>query len=188
MAELVQEGKVRHLGLCEPAPEMIRRAHAVHPITVVQTEYSLWSRDVEDAVLPVAAELGIGFVAYSPLGRGFLTGTVTSRDQVAHDFRGVLPRFQGENFDRNLALVERVRELAAEKGVTPAQLALAWLIARGTVPIPGTPIERMDENAAAAGIELSEADLARVDEVLPPGAFAGARYPEGPAHPGPHVR
>jgi len=180
MAELVAEGKVRHLGLSEAAPETIRRAHAVHPITALQTEYSLWTRDPEDEVLPTTRELGIGFVAYSPLGRGFLTGRFQSvADLPEDDFRRENPRFQGENFARNLDLVERVRQIAAEKGATPGQLALAWVLAQGEdiVPIPGTKRrEYLEENAAAGDIELTEEDLARLDEVAPMGAAAGERY------------
>ncbi|HEY8553281.1 MAG TPA: aldo/keto reductase [Burkholderiales bacterium] len=181
MADLVREGKVRYLGLSEAAPETIRRAHAVHPIAALQTEYSLWSRDPEDALLPLCAELGIGFVAYSPLGRGFLTGAIRSVDDLApDDWRRQNPRFQGENFRRNLALVDAVRELAESKGCTPAQLALAWVLARdeNIVPIPGTrSIQRLEENVRAAEVSLSAEELARLDEIAPPGAAAGARYP-----------
>jgi aryl-alcohol dehydrogenase-like predicted oxidoreductase len=170
MAQLVAEGKVRHLGLSEAAPETIRRAHATHPITALQTEYSLWTRDPEDnGVLACVRELGIGFVAYSPLGRGFLTGRRAGR----------FPRFEGENFQRNLDLVERVTEIAEEKGVTPGQLALAWVLAQGEdiVPIPGTKRRTyLEENAAAAGVTLSADELARIDEVAPVGAGAGDRY------------
>ncbi len=180
MAELVKEGKVRHLGLSEAAPETIRRAHAVHPITALQTEYSLWSRDPEEEILPTLRELGIGLVAYSPLGRGFLTGQITSVDDLADDdFRRANPRFQGENFQRNLDLVARVREIAAEKDVTPGQLALAWVIAQGDdiVPIPGTKRRSyLEENAAAAEIGLSHEDLARIDAAAPRGAAHGDRY------------
>jgi aryl-alcohol dehydrogenase-like predicted oxidoreductase len=182
MQELVQEGKVRHLGLSEAAPATIRRAHEVHPITALQTEYSLWSRDPEEEILPTVRELGIGFVAYSPLGRGFLSGQIQSPDDFApDDFRRTNPRFQGENFQRNLELVERVKEIAAEKGVTPGQLALAWLLHQGDdiVPIPGTKrVKYLEENVAAADIELSEEDLARIDEAAPAGAAAGDRYPD----------
>jgi aryl-alcohol dehydrogenase-like predicted oxidoreductase len=182
MKELVQEGKVRHLGLSEAAPATIRRAHEVHPITALQTEYSLWSRDPEEEILPTVRELGIGFVAYSPLGRGFLSGQIQSPDDFApDDFRRTNPRFQGENFQRNLELVERVKEIAAEKGVTPGQLALAWLLHQGDdiVPIPGTKrVKYLEENVAAADIELSEEDLARIDEAAPAGAAAGDRYPD----------
>lgn len=182
MAELVRAGKVRYLGLSEAAPETIRRAHAVHPISALQTEYSLWSRDPEDEILPTVRELGIGFVAYSPLGRGFLTGQFRRpEDLPVGDVRRNHPRFQGENFSRNLQLVERVKELASEKGVTPAQLALAWLLAQGRdiVPIPGTKRRKyLEENVAALSIELSFVDLARIDAVAPQGATAGARYPD----------
>ncbi|MDP9695290.1 UNVERIFIED_ORG: aryl-alcohol dehydrogenase-like predicted oxidoreductase [Arthrobacter globiformis] len=181
MAELVEAGKVRHLGLSEASAETIRRAHAVHPITALQTEYSLWEREPETKVFPVLAELGIGFVPYSPLGRGFLTGQLRSPDDfAADDFRRHSPRFQGENFTRNLELVDRVRELADEKQCSPAQLALAWLLAQGEhiVPIPGTKKrERLAENLGAAAVELSAEDLARLDELAPAGAAAGARYP-----------
>ena len=182
MGELVQAGKVRYLGISEAAPETIRRAHAVHPITALQTEYSLWSRDVEDEILPTARELGIGFVAYSPLGRGFLTGQIQSPDDFEEDdFRRTSPRFQGENFRKNLELVERVKEIAAEKDVTPGQLALAWLLHQGEdiVPIPGTKRRKyLEENAAAADIELTDEDLKRIDEVAPKGAATGERYSE----------
>jgi aryl-alcohol dehydrogenase-like predicted oxidoreductase len=182
MAELVRDGKVRFLGLSEAAPVTIRRAHAVHPISALQTEYSLWSRDPEDDVLPTVRELGIGFVAYSPLGRGFLSGRFQSPDDLEEgDFRRNNPRFQGENFQRNLDLVERVREIAEEKGVTPAQLALAWVLAQGEdiVPIPGTTHrERVEENVAAADVDLIEEDLERIEAAFPKGATAGARYPD----------
>ncbi|MFC9351443.1 aldo/keto reductase [Arthrobacter sp. NPDC057013] len=181
MAELVEAGKVRYLGLSEASADTIRRAHAVHPITALQTEYSLWEREPETKVFPVLAELGIGFVPYSPLGRGFLTGQLRSPDDFAEDdFRRHSPRFQGENFTRNLQLVDRVKELADEKQCSPAQLALAWLLAQGEhiVPIPGTKKrERLAENLGAADVELSAADLARLDELAPAGAAAGARYP-----------
>jgi aryl-alcohol dehydrogenase-like predicted oxidoreductase len=182
MAELVEQGKVRHLGLSEASPETIRRAHAVHPISALQTEYSLWTRDPEDAVLPTVRELGIGFVAYSPLGRGFLSGAITRPEDMAEDdFRRRNPRFQGENFAKNLELVERVREIAEEKGATPGQLALAWLLYQGddVVPIPGTKRRRyLEENAAASEIELSADDLERIDDAAPAGATAGDRYPD----------
>ncbi|HET8539061.1 MAG TPA: aldo/keto reductase [Anaeromyxobacter sp.] len=186
MAELVRGGKVRWLGLSEAAPATIRRAHAVHPISALQTEYSLWSREPEDEILPTVRELGIGFVAYSPLGRGFLTGRFrTFEDLPADDYRRASPRFQGENFGRNLRLVERIRELAAEKSVGPAQLALAWVLARGqdVVAIPGTTTRRhLEENLAAASIRLSREDLARIDAVAPKGVAAGERYhPQGMA-------
>ncbi len=180
MAELVAAGKVRYLGLSEASPQTIRRAHAVHPIAAVQTEYSLWTRDPEDGVLDTCRELGIGFVAYSPLGRGFLTGRFRSADDFEDgDFRGGLPRLQGENFERNLELVRRVEEIAAAKGVTPAQLALAWVLAQGddVVPIPGTKRRSyLEENAGASEIELDADDLAQLDEAFPPAAAAGARY------------
>ena len=181
MAELVQAGKVRHLGLSEASADTVRRAHAVHPITALQTEYSLWEREPETKVFPVLAELGIGFVPYSPLGRGFLTGQFRSPEDFApDDFRRHSPRFQGENFDRNLQLVDRVKELADAKGCTPGQLALAWLLAQGEhiVPIPGTKkVNRLRENLGAADVELSAEDLARLDELAPAGVAAGARYP-----------
>ena len=180
MKELVEAGKVRHLGLSEASPETIRRAHAVHPITALQTEYSLWSRDPEEEILPTVRELGIGFVAYSPLGRGFLSGRFKSPDDFGEgDFRSWHPRFQGENFRRNLELVERVKEIADEKGVTAGQLALAWVLAQGEdiVPIPGTTtIRHLEENVAAADIELTDEDLQRLDEAAPVGVAAGARY------------
>jgi aryl-alcohol dehydrogenase-like predicted oxidoreductase len=181
MARLVQDGKVRYLGLSEAAPATIRRAQATHPITALQTEYSLWSRDPEEEVLPACRELGIGFVAYSPLGRGFLTGQIKSPDDLApDDVRRGHPRFQGENFQRNLDLVTRVQEIAREKGCTPAQLALAWVLARGedVVPIPGTKRRRyLEENVGALQVELSADDLARIDAVAPRGVAAGERYP-----------
>jgi aryl-alcohol dehydrogenase-like predicted oxidoreductase len=182
MAELVAQGKVRHLGLSEASPQTIRRAHAVHPVTALQTEYSLWTRDPEEEVLPTIRELGIGYVAYSPLGRGFLTGRFRTPDDFDEDdFRRHHPRFQGENFARNLDLVERVRQIAEEKGCTPGQLALAWVLSRGEdiVPIPGTKRRRyLEENVAAADIALSDDDLARLDEAAPVGATAGERYPD----------
>jgi aryl-alcohol dehydrogenase-like predicted oxidoreductase len=183
MAELVRAGKVRHLGLSEAAPETIRRAHATHPITALQTEYSLWTRDVEENdVLNTVRELGIGFVAYSPLGRGFLTGRFRTFDDLpADDFRRRNPRFQGENFDRNLDLVHEVERLASEKRVTPGQLALAWVLARGEdiVPIPGTKhVKYLEENAAAARIELTDDEIAQLDDVIPVGAATGTRYPD----------
>jgi aryl-alcohol dehydrogenase-like predicted oxidoreductase len=182
MKELVEAGKVRFLGISEAAPETIRRAHSVHPVSALQTEYSLWSRDVEDEILPTARELGIGFVPYSPLGRGFLTGRITSpEDFEEDDFRRNAPRFQGENFQKNLDLVDRVREIAQEKDVTAGQLALAWLLYQGedVVPIPGTKRrEYLEENAAAADVELTGEDLRRIEEVAPAGAAAGERYDE----------
>jgi aryl-alcohol dehydrogenase-like predicted oxidoreductase len=182
MAQLVDEGKVRFLGLSEAAPETIRRAHAVHPITAVQTELSLWSRDAEAGVLPTVRELGIGYVAYSPLGRGFLTGQITSpEDFPEDDFRRFHPRFTGENFHQNIALVHEVEAMAREKGCTTAQLALAWVLAQGddVVPIPGTKRRKyLDENIAALDVKLSDEDLQRLDRILPPGAAAGERYHE----------
>ena len=182
MAKLVEAGKVRHLGLSEASPETIRRAARVHPIAALQSEYSLWTRDVEAEVLPTCRELGIGFVAYSPLGRGFLTGAIQKPDQLAeNDWRRRNPRFQGENFDRNQRLVKAVTEIANERGHTPAQLALAWLLHQGKdiVPIPGTRrIARLDENAAATKIHLSYGDIERIDAVLHENVVAGARYPE----------
>ncbi|HZO14402.1 MAG TPA: aldo/keto reductase [Polyangiaceae bacterium] len=182
MAELVQAGKVRHLGLSEAGSATLRRACAVHPIAALQTELSLWSRDAEDEILATCAELGVTFVAYSPLGRGFLTGAIRSVDDLsADDYRRNSPRFQGENFDKNLELVEKVEELARQRGITPAQLALAWVLSRGdhVVAIPGTrSAARVDENAAAAHIELSKAELETLDAYFPPGAAAGTRYPE----------
>jgi aryl-alcohol dehydrogenase-like predicted oxidoreductase len=179
MAELVAEGKVRALGLSEAGPETIRRAHAVHPIAAVQTEYSLWSRDVEDDVLPALRELGIALVAYSPLGRGFLTGAYKSIDDFdADDYRRHSPRFQGENFQKNLDLVRAIEELARAKGVTPAQLALAWVLAQGEdiVPIPGTKRrERLEENVGGVDVELSAAELTEIADALP--RASGDRYP-----------
>jgi aryl-alcohol dehydrogenase-like predicted oxidoreductase len=178
MAELVRQGKVRYLGLCEAAPATLRRAHAVHPISVLQTEYSLWSRDPEDELIPTVRELGIGFVAYSPLGRGFLTGQLRRFEDLApDDWRRHRPRFQGENFRKNLERVDRVKETAATKQVTPAQLALAWLLAQGVVPIPGTKRRKnLEENVAALGITLTREDLQRIDEAAPKGAASGERY------------
>jgi len=182
MAELVRAGKVRFIGLSEAAPATIRRAHKVHPITALQTEYSLWSRDPEDEILPTVRELGIGFVPYSPLGRGFLTGRFRRFEEIPEgDYRRNSPRFQGENFQKNLALVDRVREIAREKGVKPSQLALAWVLAQGEwlVPIPGTARrDHLEENIAALDIVLSTEDLRRIDAVAPKGAAAGARYAE----------
>jgi len=182
MKELVEAGKVTHLGISEAAPATIRAAHAVHPITALQTEWSLWSRDPEDELLPTVRELGIGFVPYSPLGRGFLTGQfLTPEDIPEGDFRRHNPRFQGENFTRNLQLVERVQSLAADKGCTPAQLALAWLLHQGedVVPIPGTKRRiRLEENLGAVDVSLSAGDLARLAELAPVGAAAGDRYPD----------
>jgi aryl-alcohol dehydrogenase-like predicted oxidoreductase len=183
MAELVEAGKVRYLGLSEAAPETMRRAQAIHPISALQTEYSLWTRDPEDGLFDAVRELGIGFVAYSPLGRGFLSGTIrTPRDlDSEQDGRLNHPRFQGDNFQRNLDLVERVREIATEKGVTPSQLALAWVLSRGQdiVPIPGTKhVRYLEENAEATEIELTEEDLERIEWAFPKGETAGQRYPD----------
>jgi aryl-alcohol dehydrogenase-like predicted oxidoreductase len=184
LADLVRAGKVGHLGISEAAPATVRRAHAVHPVTAGQYEYSLFTRDPEDELLELFKELGIGLVAYSPLGRGFLTGTVTDVEGLAaDDFRRRIPRFQGENFDRNLALVATVREVAEAKGVTPAQLALAWVLAQGAdvVPIPGTKRSTyLEQNVAATGIELSDDDLAALEKAAPRAAVAGDRYaPDG---------
>jgi aryl-alcohol dehydrogenase-like predicted oxidoreductase len=180
MAELVKAGKVRHLGLSEAAPETIRRAAAVHPIAALQTEYSLWSRDPEDQILSTVRKLGIGFVAYSPLGRGFLTGQFKAFEDLApDDYRRQSPRFQGENFQRNLDLVASVVELAVTKGCTPGQLALAWVLAQGAdiVPIPGTKRQSyLDENLGALRVTLSPGDLKRIDAILPPGSTSGERY------------
>ncbi|MFO0577651.1 MAG: aldo/keto reductase [Polyangia bacterium] len=181
MAELVRAGKVRFLGLSEAGPANIRRAHSVHPITALQSEYSLWTRDPEDGILDTCRELGIGFVPYSPLGRGFLTGEIRRFEDFApDDFRRFNPRFQGDNFVKNLELVDKLRELAAQKGVTPSQLALAWVLAKGDfiVPIPGTKRrDRLEENVAAATIRLSPEELAAIEAVAPPGVAAGTRYP-----------
>jgi aryl-alcohol dehydrogenase-like predicted oxidoreductase len=184
MARLIEEGKVRCLGLSEASAATIRRAHAVHPITALQSEYSLWSRDPEEEILPTCRALGIGFVPYSPLGRGFLTGQIRRFEDLAEDdFRRLNPRFQGENFLKNLDLVKRVQAIAAEKGCTPSQLALAWVLAQGNdmVPIPGTTRRKhLDENVGALAIRLTPHDLARIDEVAPKGVAAGDRYaPEG---------
>jgi aryl-alcohol dehydrogenase-like predicted oxidoreductase len=183
MAELVRQGKVRFLGMSEAAPATIRRAHAVHPITALQSEYSLWSRDVEDAILPACRELGIGFVAYSPLGRGFLTGRFRKfEDLPADDYRRNQPRFQGANFQKNLDLVSHLEQVAQQKKCTPSQLALAWLLARGqdVVPIPGTKrVTYLEENVGALDVQLTPADLRRIDEIAPLGVAAGTRYPEG---------
>ncbi|WP_434387370.1 aldo/keto reductase [Melittangium boletus] len=182
MAELVKQGKVRYLGLSEASPSTIRRAHAVHPISALQTEYSLWSRDPEDEILPTVRALGIGFVAYSPLGRGFLTGRFRSvEDLEPGDYRRNSPRFQGENFAKNLQLVDKVNQLAARKKVQASQLALAWVLARGEdiVPIPGTKrLPYLEENLAAADIRLSAEELRELDAIAPLGAAAGLRYPE----------
>jgi aryl-alcohol dehydrogenase-like predicted oxidoreductase len=180
MASLIDAGKVRFLGLSEAAPDTIRRAHAVHPISALQTEYSLWSRDPEDEILPTLRELGIGLVAYSPLGRGFLTGQITSPADLAQDdFRRHSPRFQGENFERNLELVDRIRQIAREKDCTPGQLALAWVLTQGQdiVPIPGTKRRRyLEENVQAVELSLDREDLERIDDAAPVGAAAGDRY------------
>jgi aryl-alcohol dehydrogenase-like predicted oxidoreductase len=182
MKELVAAGKVRFLGLSEAAPPTIRRAHAVHPIAALQTEYSLWSRDPEDEILPTCRELGIGFVPYSPLGRGFLTGQIKSPEDFApDDFRRHGPRFQSENFQKNLDLVGKIEEMAREKGCKPSQLALAWVLAQGEeiVPIPGTKRRAyLEENAGALQVTLSAEDLARIDAIAPQGVAAGTRYPE----------
>jgi aryl-alcohol dehydrogenase-like predicted oxidoreductase len=182
MAELVKAGKIRYIGLSEAGPATIRRAAAVHPIAALQTEYSLWTRDPEDEVLPTTRELGIAFIAYSPLGRGFLTGQYKRfEDLAADDYRRFSPRFQGENFQKNLNLVGRVEAIAAEKKCTPSQLALAWLLARGEdiIPIPGTKRRKyLEENAGGLDVALTAEDLRRIDEVAPQGAAAGARYPE----------
>ena len=181
MAELVQAGKVRYLGLSEASAQSIERAVAVHPIAALQSEWSLWTRDLEDEVLGVAREHGIGIVPFSPLGRGFLTGAITSPDDFGEDdFRRHNPRFQGENFARNLDLVAAVKKLAADKGCTPGQLALAWVMAQGddVVPIPGTKrVAYLEENAGASYVELTADDLARLEEIAPKGAAAGERYP-----------
>ncbi len=182
MAELVEAGKVRYLGLSEAGAETIRRAHAVHPISALQYEYSLWTRDVEAEILPTLRELGIGLVAYSPLGRGFLTGTIRSTsDFQEKDFRGTLPRFEGENLEENLSLVEHLEALAAAKGVTASQIALAWVLSRGDdiVPIPGTKrVAYLEQNVAAAEVELTGDEIAGLDEVFPLGAAVGSRYSE----------
>jgi aryl-alcohol dehydrogenase-like predicted oxidoreductase len=184
MAELVEQGKVLHLGLSEAAPETIRRAHAVHPITALQTEYSVFARQPEAEIIPTCRELGIGFVPYSPLGRGFLSGRFSSPEELAEDdFRRTQPRFQGDNLEANMRIVAKLREIADEKGITPAQLALAWVLAQGDdiVPIPGTKRRKyLEENAPAADVELTEEDLARIDDELP--EVSGDRYaPEGMA-------
>ncbi len=182
MSILAQEGKIRYLGLSEASPETIRRAHDVHPITAVQTEYSLWSRDVEEQILPAIRELGIGFVPYSPLGRGFLTGQIKKFEDLAEDdYRRFSPRFQGENFQKNLDLVEKIKEIALEKNCSTSQLAIAWLLAQGNdiVPIPGTKKTRyLEENVGAIKVELTQDDLNRINEAAPRGAAAGERYPE----------
>jgi aryl-alcohol dehydrogenase-like predicted oxidoreductase len=180
MADLVREGKIKYIGLSEAGPETLRRAYAVHPISALQTEYSLWSREPEDEIIPACRALGIGFVPYSPLGRGFLTGAYKSiEDFRSDDFRRTSPRFQGENFEKNLELVRHIQALAAEKGCTPSQLALAWVMAQGhdMVPIPGTKRrEYLEENVGAINVTLTPQDLARIDEIAPKGAAAGDRY------------
>jgi len=182
MAELVKEGKVRYLGMSEAAPNTIRTAHKIHPITALQTEYSLWSRDVEDEILPTVRELGIGFVPYSPLGRGFLTGQIQKFEDLAEDdYRRFSPRFQGENFSRNIELVNKIKEIAEEKGCEPSQLALSWLLAQGEdiVPIPGTKKRKyLEINVKAVEVQLTEEDLSRIDKAAPQGAASGLRYPE----------
>jgi aryl-alcohol dehydrogenase-like predicted oxidoreductase len=182
MAQLVAEGKVRYLGLSEAAPRTLRRAASVHPIAALETEYSLWTRDPEEEILAACRELGIGFVAYSPLGRGFLTGGIKSFDDFdADDYRRFSPRFQGGNFHKNLELVRRVEKLADEKGCKPSQLALAWVLAQGedVVPIPGTTRRRhLEDNARAADVELSSEELRKIGEVIPRGLAVGARYPQ----------
>jgi aryl-alcohol dehydrogenase-like predicted oxidoreductase len=181
MSRLVEEGKVRFIGLSEAGAQTIRRAHAVHPITALQSEYSLWSRDIEDEIIPAIRELGIGLVAYSPLGRGFLTGRFRSIDELPEDdFRRHSPRFQGENFQKNLDLVRHIEEIAASKGCTASQLALAWVHSRGddVVPIPGTKRRKyLEENVAALDVQLTADDLARIEEIAPKGVAAGERYP-----------
>jgi len=182
MSELVSAGKVLYIGLSEAGVDTIRRAHAIHPLSALQSEYSLWTRDPEDELLPTLRELGIGFVAYSPLGRGFLTGQLKSPDDfAADDYRRTSPRFQGENFTRNLELVERIEAIAGRKGITPGQLALAWVLAQGEgiVPIPGTKRRSyLEENIAAGAVDISAAEMDEITEALPKGAAAGERYPE----------
>jgi len=182
MAELVREGKIRHIGLSEASPQTLRRAVKVHPITALQTEYSLWSREPEDELLATCRELGVGFVAYSPLGRGFLTGQFKRFEDFPEDYyRRFSPRFQGENFQKNLGLVRRVEEIAKEKSCKPSQLALAWVLAqdKNIVPIPGTKRRKyLEENIAAIDVKLTAEDLQRIDEIFPTGAAAGGRYPE----------
>ena len=182
MAQLIKEGKIRHIGLSEASPQTLRRAAKVHPIAALQTEYSLWSREPEEEILPACRELGVGFVAYSPLGRGFLTGQFTRfEDLPADDYRRFSPRFQGDNFQKNLELVRRVEEIAKEKSCKPSQLALAWVLAqdKNIVPIPGTKHRKyLEENVAALEIKLTAKDLQRIDEIFPTGAAAGLRYPE----------
>jgi len=182
MSELVEEGKVRYLGLSEASPQTMRRAQEVHPITALQTEYSLWSRNVEDEILPACRDLGISFVAYSPLGRGFLTGAIKNfEDLPENDYRRYTPRFQGENFDQNLELVDHIEQLAAQKGCTAPQLAIAWLLTQGkdVIPIPGTKHQKyIEQNAAAADIEFTEEELTEIEKMAPQGVAVGPRYPE----------
>jgi aryl-alcohol dehydrogenase-like predicted oxidoreductase len=182
LSELVQAGKIRFIGLSEASSETIKRAHRIHPVTALQTEYSLWSRDVEDEILPTCRELGIGFVPYSPIGRGFLTGQFRKFEDLAEDdYRRYSPRFQGDNFQKNLDLVARIEEIAQEKGCKPSQLALAWLLAQGEdiVPIPGTKRRAyLEENIGAINVELTQEDLVRIEEVFPKGSVSGTRYPE----------
>jgi aryl-alcohol dehydrogenase-like predicted oxidoreductase len=182
MAQLIKEGKIRHIGLSEAGTQTLRRAMKVHPVTALQTEYSLWTRDPEEEILPTCRELGIGFVAYSPLGRGFLTGQFRRfEDLPSNDYRRNSPRFQGENFQKNLDLVHRVEQIAREKGCKPSQLALAWVLAQGedSVPIPGTKHRKyLEENVGALDVKLTQEDLRRIEEVFPTGAAAGLRYPE----------
>jgi aryl-alcohol dehydrogenase-like predicted oxidoreductase len=182
MSDLVSAGKVLYVGLSEAGVQTVRRAHAIHPVSALQSEYSLWTRDPEDEVLPALRELGIGFVAYSPLGRGFLTGQLKSPDDfAADDYRRTTPRFQGENFAKNLELVERIKAIAGRKGTTPGQLALAWVLAQGEdiVPIPGTKRRKyLEENITAGAVTISAAELTEIAEALPRGAVSGGRYPE----------
>jgi aryl-alcohol dehydrogenase-like predicted oxidoreductase len=182
MADLVKEGKVRFIGLSEAGPNTIKRAHKIHPLTALQSEYSLWSRDPEDEILTLVKELGIGFVAYSPLGRGFLTGRFKTVDDLEqNDYRRVSPRFQGDNFKKNLKLLDTINEIAKTKGVTPGQLALAWVLAQNNfiVPIPGTTkAKHLDENIAALEIKITEEELSKIDKLLPAGSASGTRYPE----------
>lgn len=186
MGELVEQGKVRYLGLSEASPATVRRAHKVHPVSALQTEYSLWSRDPEDEILPLLSELGIGFVAYSPLGRGFLTGRFKTIDDLPEDdWRRASPRFKGENFEKNLQLVQRVQEMARQKGVTASQLALAWVLAQGAVQgigmtaIPGTTkAKNLEDNLGAVNVHLNDEELSRLDDIAPKGSAAGERYPD----------
>lgn len=182
MSDLVKQGKIRYVGLSEASAETLRRANAVHPISALQTEYSLWSREVEDEIIPTCRELGIGFVPYSPFSRGFLSGEIKSLDDFApNDFRRISPRFQGENFQKNLDLVEKIKELANEKNCTPSQLALAWVLAQGEdmFPIPGTKrVKYLEENAASTNVKLTIEDLAEIDKISPKGVASGERYGE----------